>query len=81
MLCRDAFTGTFQIPSKRLRKNQASVVADDPGVALDKRVKHVKIYVSEQKRLEVRDHIKSFPCMQSHYSRTKNKKRKYPQLT
>jgi hypothetical protein len=34
MLCRDVFTGIFQIPNKRLRKIQASVIADDLGVTL-----------------------------------------------
>ena len=77
-VCKKTFCDLHAIGKRRVErlclKLSAGVL-----VASDERGKHSNRphAISEELKRKVREHIKSFPCRKSHYSRTDNKKKRY----
>lgn len=75
-VCKKYFLQTFQISNGRLERALQRGRSSSPGE--DLRGKHPPSNkTQDEKVLEVRDHINSFPAYQSHYTRNHNPNRKY----
>ena len=80
-MCQKAFAGLHGISLSRVRRLAQSVLTSICAPA-DKRGKHSNRpkKISLTIRKQVKEHIKSYPAMRSHYFRSKNKKRRYLSL-
>lgn len=77
VVCKKYFLQTFQISDGRMTRALKKLKSGDPP-GEDKRGKKVPANKTpEEKIVIVREHISSFPCYQSHYTRAHNPNRKY----
>ena len=73
-VCKAAFLGLHGIKESRLKKKILNFFSD----MTDKRGKHDNHrQIADSIRNRIRKHISSFPARESHYSRSKNKHKKY----
>ena len=78
IVCKKAFASLHGVSLSRVRRiakaSSSSIVSPK-----DMRGKHTNRphKISAEVKKQVRDHIKSFPAMKSHYSRNKNKRRRF----
>jgi len=80
-ICKDFYLGTLDVSQKPIYNfhEKKNPITGTPSP--DNRGKHAKKVVTEAQKQEVRDHIDSFPRVESHYTRSQTK-RQYlePQL-
>ena len=76
-VCKSFFLKTLQISDGRMTRALRKI-RDGQQPGSDGRGRHVpKNKTSEEAMKVVREHIESFPCYQSHYTRTENPNRKF----
>ena len=74
-VCKDYYLGTLAISQKPIynfHNNKKDPVTGVPSP--DKRGKHTKKVISNQQKIKVRNHIESFPTVESHYTRSSSKR-------
>lgn len=76
-VCRTYFKNTYQISQGRFGHSLKKLKQGKP-LGIDERGSHVPVNKITEDRLNVvREHIKSIPAYESHYTRTESPKRKY----
>ncbi|KAJ8946649.1 hypothetical protein NQ314_008821 [Rhamnusium bicolor] len=74
-VCQKYFLNTLDISQTTIR-NTLRKRQDGGMVESDKRGKHVSVNkLSDEMRIAIRNHIQRFPCLESHYSRNRSKKK------
>ncbi|KAJ8965858.1 hypothetical protein NQ314_003870 [Rhamnusium bicolor] len=74
-VCQKYFLNTLDISQTTIR-NILRKRQDGGMVESDKREKHVPANkLSDEMRIAIRNHIQRFPCLESHYSRNRSKKK------
>ena len=78
LICKAAFLSIFAISNGRLERALKAQEFSSGVVHQDQRGRHTPHNKTSQERIEgVINHIKKFPCYESHYSRNSNPNRKY----